>query len=123
MVSEISPELKEFIVDFFKQYKHKRFIDAEEMTFETSIDFDLGLYDLDIDLFLGVFVEKFNIDYTEFDWKNHGGYPGFLPLKYWYYKIFFNNKTESVKRKLKETYVPKLKIADLQNALLNGKLR
>ncbi len=67
----ISKELREFIIDFFSE--KNIYIDTELLTSETEIYYDLNIHDLDVDLFMGTFLKKFDIDDTDFDSKKYFG--------------------------------------------------
>lgn len=67
----ISKELKEFIIDFFSE--KNIYIEPKLLISETEIYYDLNIHDLDVDLFMGTFLKKFNIDDMDFDSKKYFG--------------------------------------------------
>lgn len=72
-MEDILPELKLFIIDFCKKNKIKN-VDLNSLNIETCIDLDLNIFDIDIDLFLTEFINRFKVDYSSFNWNKYG-YP------------------------------------------------
>ena len=59
-MEEIHPQLKDFIVDYCTRYKITE-VDPRSLRLDTSIDLDLDIADIEIDLFLAEFAETFRI--------------------------------------------------------------
>ena len=72
-MEEVHPQLKEFIIDYCTRYKISK-VDPGTLNLETSIDLDLDIADIEIDLFLAEFAETFRIDQSKFSWYKYG-YP------------------------------------------------
>jgi hypothetical protein len=72
-MEEVLPQLKEFIVDYCTKYKIQK-VDPDALYLDTSIDLDLDIFDIEIDLFLAEFAEAFSIDNSKFSWYKYG-YP------------------------------------------------
>lgn len=118
-MKDILPELKLFILDFCKRNKIKN-IDLTDLNIETSIDLDLNIFDIDIDLFMTEFVERFKIDYSTFNWNKYG-YPKGSTLV-GVLRILFGYKRKWVKRIATIIYKPKFFVENLQNAIITGVL-
>jgi hypothetical protein len=73
LMEDVLPPLKEFIVDYCNRYKI-RSVDPRSLCLDTSIDLDLDIFDIEIDLFLADFADQFNIDQSKFTWYKYG-YP------------------------------------------------
>ncbi len=67
----ISDELYNFISEFSKRQIKKHLI-HNQLEKGTTLD-ELGIDDLDLDVMMKEFVEKFNVDYSEFKRKNYYG--------------------------------------------------
>lgn len=119
-MNNLHPKLKSFIVDYILVHKIKN-VDLSDLNLNTSLDLDLNLFDLEIDLFLTEFIQTFNIDYSSFNWKNYG-YPNgsYLIL---IIRSFFNYKTKWVKRLAHKLYRPKIRLLTLQHAMETGILK
>lgn len=113
------PELRQFIINFCQKNKIKNNV-LNDLNLSTTIDLDLNIFGLTMDLFITDFVKHFNIDYSGFSWKKYG-YPeetfliGFVRLLFGYRYKWTTNL-------LKSFYKPKLTINNLQEALEKGKL-
>jgi hypothetical protein len=116
-MDDLLPELKIFIETFIVTNNIKN-VDLSNLNLNTSLDLDLNLFDLEIDMFLTDFVEMFKIDYSKFNWKNYG-YPdgNFLVL---FVRSFFNYKLKWVKQLAHFLYKPKISIDVLQQAIRTG---
>ncbi len=118
-MEEILPPLKEFIVDYCNRYKiHK--VDPRSLNLDTSIDLDLDIFDIEIDLFLADFAEQFNIDPSKFSWYKYGYPKGSTRVKM--IKLMFGYNTTWVKQLAQYCYTPKFKVRNLQDAVKTGKL-
>lgn len=118
-MEEINPQLKAFIVDYCDKYKITR-IDPESLCLETSIDLDLDIADIEIDLFLAEFTEVFRIDNSKFTWYKYGypkGSPGVKVLR-----MVFGYKSRWVRRVSNKIYKPRFRVRNLQEAVKTGKL-
>ena len=118
-MEEILPPLKEFIVDYCKRYKIKK-IDAASLSLDTSIDLDLDIFDIEIDLFLADFAEQFNIDQSKFTWYKYGYPKGSARVRI--IKGMFGYKSTWVKQLAHYCYKPKFKVKHLQEAVKTGML-
>lgn len=116
---KLSQELKNFIIFFCKEVKIKN-IDVENINLDTSLDLDLNIFELDIDLFITDFSKKFDIDISTIEWGKKYDYPSGDDMSFLYY-IFrsFNYKRNWVKRTCRKLYKPKIYVRDLQNAIEN----
>ena len=116
----LSPELKEFIINFCEEFKIRN-IDIEAINLETSIDLDLNIFDIDLDVFFGDFVEKYKIDITTFKWGDKFQYPSGDDMKLIYSIVRdLNYKKDWVKRACAKYYTPKIRVKDFQYAIDNG---
>lgn len=118
-MEEINPQLKEFIVDYCKRYKIRK-IDPHSLSLETSIDLDLDIVDIEIDLFLAEFAEAFRIDRSKFSWYKYGYPTGSASVKV--IRTVFGYKATWVKRLSNRIYKPRFRVSNLQEAVLSGKL-
>lgn len=118
-MDKIQPELKSFIENFIEKNKIKN-VDLSKLDLNTSLDLDLNLFDLDMDLFMTDFVKKFNIDYKKFDWDKYS-YPkgSYIILLV---RSFLNYKLDWVKQLAHWLYKPKIKVDNLQQAIKTGVL-
>ena len=67
----LSKELVDFIVEYFREKKLP--LDTDLILPDTDIYEDLGIHDLDIDLFMGDFTRAFEIDDSKFESKKYFG--------------------------------------------------
>ena len=118
-MEEVLPQLKEFIVDYCYKYKIQQ-VDAGALCLDTSIDLDLDIFDIEIDLFLAEFTETFKIDQSKFSWYKYGypkGSPGVQAIK-----MIFGYQSPWIKKLSHKIYEPKFRVRNLQEAGLTGKL-
>ncbi|MBK0378595.1 DUF1493 family protein [Mucilaginibacter segetis] len=118
-MEQINPQLKKFIVDYCDRYKVTR-VDPDTITPHTSIDLDLDIFDIEIDLFLAEFAQHFNIDDSKFSWYKYGYPTGSARVRM--LKLLFNYQRPWVKRVAVRCYKPKFRVSHLQDALNTGKL-
>jgi hypothetical protein len=118
-MEEIHPQLKEFIVDYCSKYKISE-IDPHTLSLDTSIDLDLDIADIEMDLFLAEFSEKFRIDQSKFSWYKYGYPTGSTSVKV--IKAVFGYESTWVKRLSNRIYKPKFRVSNLQDAVNTGKL-
>jgi len=118
-MEEIHPRLKEFIVDYCTRYKIRE-IDPRALSLDTSIDLDLDIFDIEIDLFLAEFSETFRVDQSKFSWYKYGYPTGSASVKV--LKTVFGYKSLWVKRLSNRIYKPKFRVSNLQDAVRTGKL-
>lgn len=116
---EIQPQLKEFIVDYCTRYKIAE-VDPRSLTPQTSIDLDLDIADIEMDLFLAEFVEAFHVDQSKFNWYKYGYPTGSASVKV--IKAVFGYKSRWVKQLSQRLYKPKFRVSNLQDAVRTGKL-
>jgi hypothetical protein len=116
----VSSELQIFIERFCKEVKIKN-IQLKNLQADTSVDLDLNIFDLDMDLFISDFVKFFEIDYTGFSWKK-GGYPS-APFSTALIRTFLDYKQDWVKALARRFYTPKVYISDLQMSIKTKKLQ
>jgi hypothetical protein len=118
-MEEVLPQLREFIVDYCTRYKIRR-VDPRAISLDTSIDLDLNIFDIEIDLFLAEFAEQFRVDNTKFTWYKYGyptGSPGVGLIK-----AVFGYESPWVKRLSHRIYKPKFRVSNLQDAVKTGRL-
>ena len=72
-MEHVTPQLKDFIVSYCSKHKMRE-IDAASLALHTSIDLDLDIVDIEIDLFIDDFAAHFRIDTSKFTWYKYG-YP------------------------------------------------
>jgi hypothetical protein len=118
-MEEVLPQLKEFIVDYCNRYKIQQ-VDPRALYLDTSIDLDLDIFDIEIDLFLAEFVEEFRIDNSKFTWYKYG-YPTGSP-SVGMIKAVFGYRASWVKRLSNRIYEPKFRVSNLQEAMKTGRL-
>ncbi|ASU35636.1 DUF1493 family protein [Mucilaginibacter xinganensis] len=118
-MEEIHPQLKEFIVDYCTKYKIRK-IDAGALSLDTSIDLDLDIVDIEIDLFLAEFAEKFRVDQSKFSWYKYGYPTGSASVKV--IRTVFGYEAKWVKRLSNHIYKPRFRVSNLQEAVTTGKL-
>src|ERR1700749_1925104 len=113
-MEEINPQLKEFIVDYCSRYKIRE-VDPGSLSLNTSIDLDLDIADIEIDLFLAEFAEKFRIDQSKFTWYKYGYPKGSASVKV--IRTLFGYKSPWVKKLSNRIYKPKFRVSNLQEAV------
>lgn len=118
-MDHLSPQLKDFIVDYCRRYKVVP-VDTSMIKADTSLDLDLDIYDIEIDLFLSEFAEHFKVDKSNFSWYKYGYPKGSTRVRM--IKAMFGYKHKWVKKVTGYCYKPKFKVAVLQQAIDNGKL-
>jgi Protein of unknown function (DUF1493) len=118
-MEEVLPRLKDFIVDYCTKYKIQQ-VDPCALYLDTSIDLDLDIFDIEIDLFLAEFAEEFGIDQSKFSWYKYG-YPTGSPSVN-IIKTVFGYKSQWVKRLSHRIYKPKFRVRNLQEAVKTGRL-
>jgi hypothetical protein len=118
-MEEVLPQLKEFIVDYCIRYKIQQ-VDPYALCLDTSIDLDLDIFDIEMDLFLAEFVEAFSIDNSKFTWYKYG-YPTGSPSVE-VIKAVFGYRQQWVKRLSHKIYTPKFRVSNLQDAVKTGRL-
>ncbi|SDD26702.1 Protein of unknown function [Mucilaginibacter pineti] len=118
-MEEILPPLKEFIVDYCDRYKIRR-VDPGTISLDTSIDLDLDIFDIEIDLFLSDFADHFRIDNSKFTWYKYGYPKGSTRVRL--IKTVFGYNKPWVKRLANYCYKPKFKVHHLQEAVKKGVL-
>ena len=118
-MEEIQPKLKDFIVDYCTKYKVSK-VDPCALCLDTSIDLDLDIVDIEIDLFLAEFAEQFHVDQSKFSWYKYGYPTGSASVNV--IKAVFGYKSTWVKRLSNRIYQPKFRVSNLQDAVRTGKL-
>ena len=118
-MEEVLPELKEFITGYCDRYKIRK-VDPAALTVDTSIDLDLDIFDIEIDLFLAEFTDKFRIDNSKFTWYKYGYPKGSYTVDV--LKTVFGYRALWVKRLANQVYKPKFKVQNLQEAMKTGRL-
>jgi hypothetical protein len=118
-MEQINPQLKNFIVDYCNKYK-VRPIDPDMLHNDTSIDLDLDIVDIEIELFVAEFAEHFKVDDSKFSWYKYGYPKGSTRVRI--LKLMFGYKRPWVKQLASYCYKPKFKVHILQDALLTGRL-
>lgn len=118
-MEEINPQLKEFIVNYCSKYKIRK-VDPCTLSLDTSIDLDLDIVDIEIDLFLAEFAEAFRIDQSKFTWYKYGYPTGSASVKV--IRTVFGYKAQWVKKLSNRIYKPRFRVSNLQDAVTSGKL-
>lgn len=118
-MEEVLPELKEFITGYCDRYKIQK-IDPDALTIDTSIDLDLSIFDIEIDLFLAEFTDTFRVDNSRFTWYKYGYPKGSAIVEM--IKTVFGYRSAWVKKLSNRIYKPKFKVANLQEAVKTGRL-
>ena len=118
-MEEVLPQLKEFIVDYCDKYKIQQ-VDPSSLALDTSIDLDLNIFDIEIDLFLAEFVDRFRVDNSKFTWYKYG-YPSGSAIVY-VIKMLFGYRMDWVKKLSHRIYQPKFRVSNLQEAVKTGRL-
>jgi hypothetical protein len=118
-MEEILPELKTFITGYCERYRIAK-IDPEALTVDTSIDLDLDIVDIEMDLFLAEFTDAFRIDNSRFTWYKYGYPKGSATVEV--IRRLFGYRTPWVKKLANRLYTPKFRIYNLQQAVKSGRL-
>ncbi|MBS1500465.1 MAG: DUF1493 family protein [Bacteroidetes bacterium] len=118
-MEEVLPELKNFIAGYCDRYKISK-VDPDSLTTETSIDLDLNIFDIEIDLFLAEFTDTFRVDNSKFTWYKYGYPKGSVGVDV--IKTVFGYRYNWVKKLATRLYKPKFKVGNLQEAVKTGKL-
>jgi hypothetical protein len=118
-MEDIHPQLKEFIIDYCTRYKI-RAVDPFSLNLDTSIDLDLDIVDIEMDLFLAEFTDAFRIDQSKFSWYKYGYPTGSASVNV--IKAVFGYKHKWVKRLSHRIYKPRFRVSNLQEAVKTGKL-
>jgi Protein of unknown function (DUF1493) len=118
-MEDIHPQLKEFIVDYCSKYRIRK-VDPHTLSLDTSIDLDLDIFDIEIDLFLAEFAEQFNVDQSKFSWYKYGYPTGSASVNV--IKAVFGYNSQWVKRLSNRIYKPRFRVSNLQDAVKTGKL-
>jgi hypothetical protein len=74
-----------------------------------------------MDLFLTDFIQQFDIEYSKFNWRDHGGYPK-DSIRIGLIRLLFGYKMELSKKLILLFYKPKLFVSDLQLAIQTKEL-
>jgi hypothetical protein len=118
-MEDIHPQLKEFIVDYCTKYKI-RTVDPCTLNLDTSIDLDLDIVDIEMDLFIAEFTAEFHIDQSKFSWYKYGYPTGSASVNV--IKAVFGYKSQWVNRLSHRIYKPRFRVSNLQDAVKTGKL-
>lgn len=118
-MEDVLPELKEFITGYCDRYKIQK-VDPNALTVDTSIDLDLDIFDIEIDLFLAEFTDRFRIDDSKFTWYKYGYPKGSMGVEV--IKTVFGYRNNWVKKVANKIYKPKFKVQNLQEAMKTGRL-
>jgi hypothetical protein len=118
-MEQILPDLKTFIIDYCEKYKVGQY-DLNDLDLETSIDLDLDICGIEIDLFLAEFAETFRIDNSKFSWYKYGYPTGSIWISI--LKSLFGYRKKWVRRLACRFYKPRFKVQYLQDAIKTGKL-
>jgi hypothetical protein len=118
-MEEVHPQLKEFIIDYCSRYKISK-VDPGSLNLQTSIDLDLDIADIEIDLFLAEFAETFRIDQSKFSWYKYGYPKGSASVKV--IRTLFGYNSNWVKSLSNKIYKPKFRVSNLQDAFKTGRL-
>jgi hypothetical protein len=118
-MEDIHPQLKEFIVDYCSKYKIRK-VDPCALSLDTSIDLDLDIVDIEMDLFIAEFAEQFHIDQSKFSWYKYGYPTGSASVNI--IKALFGYRSAWVKRLTNRVYTPRFKVSNLQDAVNTGRL-
>jgi hypothetical protein len=118
-MEEIHPQLKDFIVDYCTKYRIRK-IDPRALNLDTSIDLDLDIVDIEMDLFIAEFSEQFHIDQSKFSWYKYGHPTGSAGVRV--IKALFGYRAPWVKHLSQRIYTPKFRVRNLQDAVDTGRL-
>jgi hypothetical protein len=95
-------------------------VDPDALTVDTSIDLDLDIFDVEIDLFLAEFTDRFCIDDSKFTWYKYGYPKGSMGVEM--IKTVFGYRYNWVKKVANKIYKPKFRVQNLQEAMKTGRL-
>ena len=118
-MEEVLPELKDFITGYCERYRISK-IDPEALTVDTSIDLDLDIVDIEMDLFLAEFTNTFRIDDSRFTWYKYGYPKGSTAVEVM--RSVFGYRALWVKKLANRLYKPKFRVYNLQQAMKSGRL-
>jgi len=118
-MEEVLPELKDFITRYCERYRIAT-IDPDALTVDTSIDLDLDIFDIEMDLFLAEFKDTFRIDDSRFTWYKYGYPKGSVTVEVM--KTLFGYRAVWVKKLANRLYKPKFRVYNLQQAMKSGRL-
>ena len=118
-MEEVLPELKDFITGYCDRYKIQK-VNPDALTVDTSIDLDLDIFDIEIDLFLAEFADKFRIDDSKFTWYKYGYPKGSMGVEV--IRTVFGYRNNWVKKVANKMYKPKFRVQNLQEAMKTGRL-
>jgi len=118
-MEEVLPPLKEFIVDYCNRYKLNH-VDPGSLNLDTSIDLDLDIFDIEIDLFLADFADQFKVDQSKFTWYKYGYPKGSTRVRM--IKLMFGYNSTWAKQLAQYCYKPKFMVRNLQDAVKTGRL-
>lgn len=118
-MEEVLPELKEFITGYCDRYRIAK-VDPEALTVDTSIDLDLDIFDIEMDLFLAEFIDTFRVDNSRFTWYKYGYPKGSVTVEVM--KSVFGYRYRWVKKLANKLYTPKFRVSNLQQAVKSGRL-
>lgn len=109
-------ELREFINSFCQQQKIGN-IDLMNFDLESTVDLDLNIHDIDMDLFLSMFSDRFNVDLSKFSWKNYGYPEGSIIASILRFIFGYKKWVKKISYKI---YKPKLKVRQLLDGIESG---
>ncbi len=115
----LHPDIRNFIAGYCIKYKISP-VAPDELTLDTSIDLDLDISDIEIELFLAEFSEHFNIDNSKFSWYKYGYPKGSVSVKL--LRAVFGYRHRWVRQLSYRIYKPRYRISNLQQAVKTGKL-
>jgi len=118
-MEEVLPELKEFITGYCDRYRIAK-VDPDALTVDTSIDLDLDIFDIEMDLFLAEFIDTFRVDNSRFTWYKYGYPKGSVTVEMM--KSVFGYRYTWVKKLANKLYTPKFRVSNLQQAVKSGRL-
>ena len=118
-MEELHPDIRDFIADYCSKYKISP-VNPEEISLHTSVDLDLDISNIEIELFLAEFAEYFKIDNSKFSWYKYGYPRGSVSVKL--LRSVFGYKRRWVRHLSHQLYKPKYKVSNLQQAIKSGKL-
>ena len=95
-------------------------VDPCSLNLDTSIDLDLDIVDIEMDLFLAEFTDTFRIDQSKFSWYKYGYPTGSASVNV--LKAVFGYKSSWVNRLSNHIYKPRFRVSNLQDAVKTGKL-
>ena len=118
-MEEVLPELKDFITGYCERYRIVK-VDPDALTVDTSIDLDLDIFDIEMDLFLAEFIDTFRVDNSRFTWYKYGYPKGSVTVEVM--KTVFGYRSAWVKKLANKLYKPKFRVSNLQQAVKSGRL-